>query len=148
MDQTFTVFDTARGGYTQTSNQAMVIEYYFKPCVACPNGYFYITTKEVILAEGSFRAEFSQLSTKLSADFPPRADISPIKTMRPYQAEINRAASKMAEHQITLGDDKLLIQNGTKISAGIALPAYVRSISRAWTPKFSQAATDLSTSIT
>ena len=47
--------------------------------------------------------------------------------MRPYQVEINRAASKIAEHQVTLGDDKLLIQNGTKVSAGIALPG-VRAI--------------------
>jgi hypothetical protein len=47
--------------------------------------------------------------------------------MRPYQAEINRAASKIAEHQITLGDDKLLIQNGTKATAGSTLPG-VRTI--------------------
>lgn len=128
MDQTFTVFDTARGGYTQTSNQAMVIEYYFKPCVAYPNGYFYITTKEVILAEGELPGGIFPIVYQAFRRFPttPRGR-SPIKTMRPYQAEINRAASKMAEHQITLGDDKLLIQNGTKISAGIALPG-VRSI--------------------
>jgi hypothetical protein len=47
---------------------------------------------------------------------------SAVKQMRPYQAEINRSASKMAEHQITLGDDKLLIQNGTKVSAAATLP--------------------------
>jgi hypothetical protein len=47
--------------------------------------------------------------------------------MRPYQAEINRAASKIAEHQITLGDDKLIIMDGTKISPGVGLPG-VRSI--------------------
>ena len=48
--------------------------------------------------------------------------------MRPYQAEINRTASKIAEHQITLGDDKLLIKNGSKVSAGAQLPG-IRSVS-------------------
>jgi hypothetical protein len=47
--------------------------------------------------------------------------------MRPYQIEINRAASKIAEHQITLGDDKILVQNGTKVSAGVSLPG-VRTV--------------------
>jgi hypothetical protein len=47
--------------------------------------------------------------------------------VRPYQAEINRSASKIAEHQVTLGDDKILIQNGTKVSSGVAIPG-VRAI--------------------
>jgi hypothetical protein len=45
-----------------------------------------------------------------------------IKQLRPYQAEINRAASMVAEHQVTLGSDKLLIQNGTKITSGGHFP--------------------------
>jgi len=35
--------------------------------------------------------------------------------------------SKMAEHQVTLGDDKIVTQNGSKISAGKSLPG-VRQI--------------------
>jgi hypothetical protein len=127
-DKTFRVFDTARGGYTESKNQALVVEYYFKPCHDYPQGYFYITTNEMILAEGELPGGIFPIVYQAFRKFPttPRGR-SPIKTMRPYQAEINRSASKMAEHQITLGDDKLLIQNGTKISAGIALPG-VRSI--------------------
>lgn len=127
-DETFMVFDGSRGGYRKTTNQVMVREYYFRPSPLYPEGYFYITTKEGILFEdklpGGVFPIIVQPFDKIQTT--PRGR-SPIKTMRPYQAEINRSASKMAEHQITLGDDKLLIQNGTKISAGVALPG-VRSV--------------------
>lgn len=127
-DETFVVFDGGRGGYRKTTNQVMVREYYFRPCPLYPKGWFYITTKEGILFEdelpGGVFPIIVQPFDKIQTT--PRGR-SPVKTIRPYQAEINRSASKMAEHQITLGDDKLLIQNGTKISAGVALPG-VRSV--------------------
>lgn len=127
-DETYVIFDITKGGYRQSKKQTMLREFYFRPCLAYPDGYFYITTKEGILAEGKLPGGrfpiVSALFDKLQTT--PRGR-SPVKTMRPYQAEINRAASKMAEHQITLGDDKLIIQNGTKVSAGVSLPG-VRSI--------------------
>lgn len=127
-DETYMIFDGSRGSYRKTKNQTMLREYYFRPCSQYPEGYFYITTKEGILAQGALPGgifpiivtQFDRIQTT------PRGR-SPVKHMRPYQAEINRSASKTAEHQITLGDDKILIQNGIKISAGIALPG-VRSI--------------------
>ena len=127
-DETYVVFDAIRGGYKKSSKQTMIREWYFRPSLLFPKGYYYITTKEGILDEGELPGglfpivfmPFDKIQTT------PRGR-SPIKVMRPYQAEINRAASKMAEHQITLGDDKLLIQNGTKVSAGVSLPG-VRSI--------------------
>lgn len=122
-DETYQVFDATNGGYKKTNKQTMIREYYFRPSLLFPEGYFYITTKEGILSQGELPgglfpiifAAFDKIQTT------PRGR-SPIKTMRPYQAEINRSASKMAEHQITLGDDKLLLQNGTKVSAGASLP--------------------------
>jgi hypothetical protein len=42
--------------------------------------------------------------------------------MRPYQIEINRCASKIAEHQMTLGDDKLILNTGMKATQGPELP--------------------------
>lgn len=129
-DDTYIVFDTSQGGgYAKTENQVLVIEYYFKPCHQYPEGYYYITTKEGILAEGPLPGGKYPIVFQAFRKFPttPRGR-SPIKTMRPYQAEINRSASKIAEHQITLGDDKLLIQNGTKVSAGASLPG-VRTVS-------------------
>lgn len=127
-DETYMVFDALNGGYKKSVNQTMIREFYFRPSLLFPNGYYYITTKEGILAEGELPGglfpivvmPFDKIQTT------PRGR-SPIKTMRPYQAEINRSASKMAEHQITLGDDKLLLQNGTKISAGASLPG-VRAV--------------------
>lgn len=127
-DETYVVFDALNGGYKKSVNQTMIREYYFRPSLQFPEGYYYLTTKEGILEEGTLPGGYfpiiSRQYDKLKTT--PRGR-SPIKTMRPYQAEINRAASKMAEHQITLGDDKLLIQNGTKVSAGAALPG-VRAI--------------------
>jgi hypothetical protein len=127
-DNTYKIFDITKGGYSEVNKQCMVIEYYFRPCHQYPQGYFYFTTKEGVFVKGELPGGIfpivSQPFRKFSTT--PRGRSS-IKTMRPYQAEINRSASKMAEHQITLGDDKLLIQNGTKVSAGASLPG-VRSV--------------------
>lgn len=127
-DDTYMVFDAAYGGYHKAKNQVSVREYYFRPCLKYPQGYFYITTKEGILAQGELPGGIFPIVVQAfdKVQTTPRGR-SPVKQMRPYQAEINRSASKMAEHQITLGDDKLLIQNGTKVSAGVALPG-IRSI--------------------
>jgi hypothetical protein len=129
-DDTFLVFDPSQGGYSaKGKNQVSVREYYFKPCQKYPEGYFYITTKEGILAEGALPGGVFPIIVQTFARIKttPRGR-SPIKHMRPYQAEINRSASKIAEHQITLGDDKLLVQNGTKVSAAKSLPG-IRTVS-------------------
>lgn len=128
-DETYVIFDGANGSYKKSDKQVMVREYYFRPCMEYPLGYFYITTPSGILAEGELPfglfpikfAAFEELPTS------PRGR-SMLKQLRPYQAEINRAASKMAEHQITLGDDKLLVQNGTKVTNAGQLPG-VRALS-------------------
>lgn len=122
-DDTYVIFDGVRGGYKKSTKQTMIREWYFRPSMLFPQGYYYITTKEGILNEGELPGGFFPIVSGLfdKIQTTPRGR-SPVKTMRPYQAEINRSASKMAEHQITLGDDKLLIQNGTKISAAAALP--------------------------
>lgn len=125
---TYMVFDASYGGYYRAENQVEVREYYFRPSLKFSRGKFQITTKEGILEEGELPAGIfpivSQIFDKIQTTSRGR---SPIKQIRPYQIEINRAASKMAEHQITLGDDKLLIQNGTKVSSGVALPG-IRSV--------------------
>ena len=125
---TYIIFDNGQNGYKRIEGQCMIREFYFRPCREYPKGYFFFTTKEGIFEQGELPGGifpviyqgYDHIQTT------PRGR-SPIKHMRPYQIEINRAASKIAEHQVTLGDDKLLIQNGTKISAGVALPG-VRAI--------------------
>lgn len=128
-DETYTIFDASTGSYKKSDKQVMIREFYFKVCAEYPLGYFYITTNNAILAEGEL--PFGEFPIKFAAfdELPttPRGR-SMLKQLRPYQAEINRAASKMAEHQITLGDDKLLIQNGTKVTNAGQLPG-VRALS-------------------
>lgn len=122
-DQTMVVFDQSRGGYRKSEGEVMVKEYFFKSCAKYPRGYYFFTTREGIFADGELPGGIFPIVYQPFDKVPtsPRGR-SPVKIMRPYQAEINRAASKMAEHQITLGDDKILLQNNTKLSSGTALP--------------------------
>ncbi len=122
-DETYVVFDASKGGYYKAQNQVMFFEAYFRPCAEYPQGHFCFFTKDGEIVSGALPggifpivwAGFDKIQTT------PRAR-SPVKTMRPYQAEINRAASKMAEHQITLGDDKIILVNGNKLTQGTVLP--------------------------
>jgi hypothetical protein len=122
-DDTFKVFDGGKTNYVDTKNQTLVKEFYFKPCPQYPKGYYYITVQGGILFEGELPgglfpiigASWDEIQTS------PRGR-SIIKQLRPYQAEINRTASKIAETQITLGDDKLLVQSGSKLAPGGVLP--------------------------
>lgn len=123
-DETYIIFDSARGGYMQSQKgEVLVTEYYFRPCPQYPNGYFYITTKDGILHEDELPGGVFPIVWQAFRRFPttPRGR-SPIKTMRPYQAEINRSASKIAEHQITLGDDKVFVSTNSKIQQSASLP--------------------------
>lgn len=127
-DKTFLVFDASKSGYKKTTDEVLVMEHYFRPCALYPRGYYYIRSEEGVFDEGELPGGIFPLVTQFfdRIQTTPRGR-SPVKIMRPYQAEVNRCASKIAEHQLTLGDDKLLIQNGTTVSAGVSLPG-VRSI--------------------
>jgi len=121
-DQTYVIFDRGRSGYQKTKDQCLLRRMYFRPCVDYPMGYVFYFVKEKILWGSELPAgefpiifkPFRKLKTKARGQ-------AIIKTIRPFQAEINRASSKIAEHQITLGDDKVLIQNGTQLTAGKVL---------------------------
>lgn len=124
----YTVFDGNSGSYNKVKGMAMVREFYYRPCIDYPKGYFWITTENGVIFEGELPfgifpiiyEGFDEIQTT------PRHR-SIIKVLRPFQAEINRAASKIAETQITLGDDKILYQSGAKITNGSQLPG-VRGI--------------------
>ena len=125
----FVIFDAQKGGYDRASEQVMFKEFYWKPCKEYPEGYYQITTSSGVLEEGELPfgiwpfawQGFDEHATSARAR-------SIVKQIRPYQAEINRAASAMAMHQITIGDDKVLYQSGTKLAPGALLPG-VRGIS-------------------
>ena len=119
--ETYRVF--SQYGYnTQEQGKVLIKEYYFRPCLAYPKGYYYITTNSGILEQGELPSGIFPILYVGFDRIPTCArHQSIIKQARPYQGEINRAASKQAEHQVTLGDDKVLIQAGTKLSQGGSL---------------------------
>jgi hypothetical protein len=126
-DETYTVFDAASGAYKQVKDQTTLREYYFRPSHKYPTGYYAYATASGILFEGELplgvfpivSCGFDEVATS------PRAR-SIIKQIRPYQIELNRTGSKIAETQAT-SDDKLIIQDGAKISHGGTLPG-VRAV--------------------
>lgn len=116
---TYKIFDGSTGEYREQKDQVNVRELFYKPSIRYPNGWYAMFTDDYIVYQDELpfgiypvvMEGFDELTTS------PRSSAI-IRVCRPYQVEINRAASKIAEHQITLGDDKVFIQNGTKISAG------------------------------
>ncbi len=121
-DDTFMIFDA--NGYRQSKKgETLLREWYFKPGPKYPQGYYVLQIPGCVLDEGELPGglfpivgeRFEYVQTK-------RRGIACTKPLRPYQIEINRAASKIAEHQLTLGDDKLVLQNGATVSAGVTLP--------------------------
>jgi len=124
----FVVFDTMKNGYGREKDQTLLLEYYFKPSIEYPEGYYYITTKAGILEEGPLPNSIFPIVWVGFDEHPtkPRAT-SLVKVARPWQAEINRASSQAALHSITIGEDKILYQAGTKVAQGSLLPG-VRGI--------------------
>lgn len=129
-DGTFMVFDSgADGGYRKSSKEETLLrEYYARPSAEYPRGYFAIFTQEVVLAEGELPLDADKkplfpIITQFFDKIPttPRGR-SLIKQLRPYQVEVNRCGSKIAEHQMTLGDDKIVSINGNKMSSAGTAP--------------------------
>jgi hypothetical protein len=119
-NKTFQIFDGVGTGFSESKkNQTMVREYYFKPDSEYPNGYYYITADDqTVLFEGELphgvfpicHVGFDSMSTSARSR-------SVIHVCRPYQAEINRTASTIAESQITSGD-KLVVASGASVNPG------------------------------
>ncbi len=121
-NKTFKVFD----GTTyrqQSAKEVLVREFWFKPCYKYPRGYYFITTLDGILDEGELPGGIFPIVYQAyeTAQTSPRG-YGPVRALRPYQMEINRTASKIAEHQMTVGDDKLVTTEGAKVSSGIKIP--------------------------
>jgi len=133
-DETYVIFDNAQNGFSDKSGQVLLKEFYFRPCAEYPQGYFAICTNKGILWEGELPfgvfpihyAGFDDIQTSARAQ-------SIIKVLRPYQANINRRASAQAENEMILGQDKVLIQSGTKIANGGFLPG-VRAVTYTGAP--------------
>ena len=115
----YKIFDANTGNYKDVKEQVAVKELFYKPNQKYPSGYYVMFVDDFIISEGPLPfgifpligEGFDEMTTS------PRST-SIIKVCRPYQVEINRASSKQAEHQIQLGDDKVFVQKGTKLSSG------------------------------
>ena len=113
----FKIFDGISGSYRDSSNQVEVREYYHRPDHTYPQGYFWIATSTGVLEEGELPqgifpiqyVGFDSIQTTARSS-------SLIRQIKPYQIEINRAASQVVEHSIVLGSDKILKQAGSKLS--------------------------------
>lgn len=128
-DDTYVVFDGAKASYDKVSDQTMLREFYWPPCNQYPQGYFVYATDHAKLEEGELPEGIFPILWGGFDEHPttPRAH-GIMKVARSFQAEINRASSAMALAQVTLGDDKILYQSGTKLAPGALLPG-VRGIS-------------------
>lgn len=127
-EETFVVFDAQKGQYEKRKDQTVVREYYWPKCGEYPDGWYVYATKTVKLAEGPLPFGLWPLVWRGFDEYPTSArGRSIFKIARPYQAEINRASSAMAVAQVTLGDDKILYQAGSKLAPGALLPG-VRGI--------------------
>ncbi len=123
-ETTYTVFNGATTDVGSGKNQLLLKEYFFKPSDRYPEGYFFITCSSAIIWEGVLQKDIDErpifpISYAKFDEFQgtPRG-FSPIKQARPVQAEINRSASKIAETQMTYGDDKLITYYGGGITEG------------------------------
>lgn len=117
------IFDPGNGSYGQSGDDVCIRYCFERPCLAYPEGWYSISTSSGILEDGPLPFGLFPLDGETCDEFQgSMRGRSRIKVLRPYQAEINRASSKMAEHQVTLGDDKLILTNGSKVTQGAALP--------------------------
>lgn len=119
----WTIFDNNTNTYRAGQNQVLVKEIYWRPAPSIPKGYYYIYTSSFIISQGELPGGIFPIITSGFDEQTgnPRCH-SVIRHIRPPQLEINRCASKMAEHQITLGDDKVLMPANAKLGQGSLLP--------------------------
>ena len=121
--QEFTVFDNNTGNYRASEEMTALREYYIRPCKLLPKGYYYYATDKLIIAQGElpygiFPVQWEGFDEQTGN---PRCH-SIVRPIRPCQVELNRCASRIAEAQVTHGDDKIMVPTNTKISQGALLP--------------------------
>lgn len=124
-DETYIVFDANKQNYNREKGVATLLETYFKPSPQYPMGYYYIylASGGGIFFEGELPFGVWPLAWEGHDETPTTArHRSPIKQLRPYQVEINRAASSQGEVGLILGQPKLIMQTGAKLTPGEVLP--------------------------
>ena len=122
-DETYLLFDENKQGYKKEKGVTTLKEIYFKPSARYPEGYYYIFVDGGILFEATLPFGIFPIVMAGHDEVPTQARYrSPIKQLRPFQVELNRAASAQSESQVTNGQDKILMQAGAKLTPGELLP--------------------------
>jgi len=121
------MIDFATGSTVKETNKIFVREYYFKPSIEMPKGKIIIATEKGTLFENELQEDingkpiFPIIWTRCDTISGTVRGFSKIKQLRPIQIEINRTASKIAETQIMLGDDKVITSYGSSLEEGAKL---------------------------
>lgn len=119
----YNVYDNNTGTYRTQKDQILVKELYFRPCPAAPKGWFFLYTDMFVIDQGELpNGIFPIVVAGFDEQTGNPRSHSVIRHCRPPQIEINRCASKIAEQQITNGDDKCWVPSNTKVSQGAFLP--------------------------
>ncbi len=125
---TYKIFDGMNGSFQDSQGQIMFREFYFRQSPEFPKGQYFITVEKGILFQGEI--PFGEHGDEA---FPIKWEpyeiyegsargFSPIKRIRPCQAEINRCASSLSETQLLHGRTKVVLQKGDKFSRGATQP--------------------------
>jgi hypothetical protein len=122
-EDSFQVFDGLSGSYSDIKDHTQVNKIFYRPSITYPTGYFYYFTNTGIIEEGELgiteasglqyplvHAGYDEITTS------PRS-YSIIKQTKPYQVEINRAASAAILESITLGHTTIMTPYGAKLAA-------------------------------
>lgn len=122
-NENMVIYDGNSRTYKTAVDQVIIRECYWRPGPGLKKGFYHFFTDVGIIAKGELPYGIFPLVGETFEDQTgnPRG-ITIIRSIRPAQVEINRCASKIAEHQITLGDDKAWVSANTKVSQGATLP--------------------------
>lgn len=125
---TYKIFDGTSGSFQDSEGEVMFREFYFRQSPEFPKGYFFITTEKGIIFDGELPfGEYGEVAFPIKWEGYELYEgscrgFSPIKRLRPSQAEINRCASSISETQVIMGSDKIVLQKGAKFSRGVDMP--------------------------
>lgn len=123
-EEDYSLFDRKKGLSVSNKNLVLMKYFYFKPSPVFVNGKIFIKVKNEIFWNIELQKDINgkpifPISSRICKRMPGIArGISPIRAGRSPQNELNRCYSKIAEHQVTLGDDKIVTAFAEGLSEG------------------------------
>lgn len=120
------IFDSATTSYREKSaNSVIVRHYFFRPSEDHAYGWFVYATSDGILEQGPLPHGFWPiLHVGFDEITGTTRSQSIIRPLRPYQQEINRCASNIAECQEVFGKPKIVTHLGSNLDKGISGAGY------------------------